>query len=359
MPSPEGVQWNPSSYSGLLTQYAISYLADIHTEGFIAGQVFKTIPVAAPSGSYNVWNRGDFLRRGGKRLANYEAAPIEGFGITSRTYSVDNWGVATLTTARDLAEARAGGTTDAEVWNLKTELVTARGVIEKEIAVAALVQTAGNWATTRAGVASGPTLTTQYIAWDQAAAVPVDDVLRWIEDMRLASGKKPNTLIIPIQLINVLKKNASLIDRIKYGGTMAAPTEVTTQQIQGLFGLENFLIPSCVYNTAAEGQTQSFAYIWGTNMWLGYVAPKPGILTPSAGYNFAWTGNTANGLPVGMQSGDGPQTWGTSPVESIEGLFIRRYRENRPSGEFIESELWTTPNVTASDYGMTLTATMT
>lgn len=357
MPQPEGSQLNPSSYSPLLTDFAISHYQAL--QGYVAGQVFPTIKVAAPSGSYNVWTRADFLRRGGKRLANYEAAPIEGFSTSSQTYSVGNWGVATLVTARDLAEARAGGTSDAELYNAKTEFVTEKGALEREIAVATLVQTSGNWATTRAGVASGPTLSSQFIAWDQAAAVPVDDVLRWKEDMRLRAGRAPNVMVIPIQLINVLKKNASLIDRIKYDGRMDRPMEVTLDQIRALFGIDKIVVPEAVYNSAAEGATAAYAYVWSTNMWLGYVAPRPSKFNPSAGYNFAWTGDTTTGLPTGMQAGEGPQTWGTSPVESVEGLFIRKYRENRPSGEFVESELWITPNVTANELGMTLTATMT
>jgi hypothetical protein len=314
MPQPEGLQLNPSGYVPFLSTIAGGLLPTF--DEFIAPMVAPTVPVAAPSGTYNVWKRADFMRR--------------------------------------------GGTQDADFVNAKIRFVTWKGALEKEIAVATLVQTAANWNTTYAGVNSGPT-GQQFLAWDQAASDPVDDVVAWIEALRLSSGIQMNTMIIPIAIMNKLKVNQNLLDRIKYGGTMTNPTEVTFQQIQGLFGIPKLLIPKGVYNTANEGQAQNLQYIWGrTTMWMGYVADTPSRETPSAIYNFAWTGDTAQGLPVGISpGGGGPQPWDASEDPEIAGLFMRRFRENRPNGEFLESELWITPNVTGADFGVTFTAAIT
>jgi len=45
-----------------------------------------------------------------------------------------------------------------------------------------------------------------------------------------------------------------------------------------------------VYNTAAEGATASMSFNAGKHALLAHVAPSPGIMTPSAGYTFSWTG---------------------------------------------------------------------
>jgi hypothetical protein len=45
-----------------------------------------------------------------------------------------------------------------------------------------------------------------------------------------------------------------------------------------------------VQNTAAEGDTNSHAFIGGKSALLTYVAPTPGLMTPSAGYTFTWSG---------------------------------------------------------------------
>lgn len=353
MPMPEGGQLNPSGYVPLLVTIAGGMLPTF-TE-FIADKVAPTVPVGAPTGLYNVWKRGDFMRRGGKRLANYEAAPIEGFATKSGTYSVDNWGVATMWTARDLAEARRGGTQDADFINAKVRFVTWKAALEREIAVATMCQTTGNWSTTLAGIAGAPG-GGQFRQWTDAASDPVQDIVLQTEALRLSGGMAPNTIIIPIQVMNALKTNPNLLNRIVYGGTMSNPTEISFDMIKQLFGIENFLIPKGVYNTAAEGQNDALTYIWGKTIWLGYVAPQASNQLPSALYNFAWTGDTSQGLPTGMAAGAGPQAWDANPDATVAGLFMRRYRENRPSGEFLESELWITPNVVGPEMAMTFTA---
>lgn len=356
MPNPEGAQLNPSGYSPLLTDMAGGLLLTMSE--FIADKIAPVIPVAAPSGKFNVWDRGDFMRRGGKRLANYEAAPIEGFNTSSSTYSVSKWGVAAMWTAQDLADARAGGTTDMQLINGKVELTVQRAGLEREIEVATKIQTTGNWSTTYAGVASGPT-GLQFLRWDNASADPVQDFVTWQEYMRLTFGIEANTAVIPISVINKLKVSPNLIDRIKYGGTMDRPTEVTFDQIKMLLNVERLFVPKAVYNTAAEGQTPVYAYIWSNTMWMGYVAPRPTTVTPSAMYTFAWTGDTTAGLPVGMAAGAGPAPWDATRDPRVAGLFMRRYRENRPSGEFVESELYSTSNVTAASMGITFTTPIT
>lgn len=358
MPQPEGVQLT-NSISPMLTNIALGFLPKLAAPtdqggmGFIAKQVFPNVPVAAPAGQYYIWKRGDFLRRQMKKLANYEAAPIIGFATGKGSYSVDKFGIATLYTAQDLANARVGGATSASFINAKNLLVTTTSLLELEMQTADVIQTAANWTFQITGVSSGPGAN-QILQWDQSASDPVADVDALRERMRLGSGYAPNTMILPIQVFNALRKNVNLIDRIKYGGTMDRPTEVTLQQMKALFRL-NILIPEGVYNTAKEGAADAFDYIYGKKVWIGFVAPMPSSETPSAGYHFSWNGDVSAGLPAGLDpSGDGPQAFGS--VRSSEGLFIRTYTENRPQGRFIESELFTTPNVVAADLGCLISA---
>ena len=48
-----------------------------------------------------------------------------------------------------------------------------------------------------------------------------------------------------------------------------------------------------VYNSANEGATASYAQIGDKDALLCYVNPSPGLMVPSAGYQFAWTGISA------------------------------------------------------------------
>lgn len=351
MPQPEGAALN-QSISPFLTQLAIGFIPTF--KEYIARQIFPTIPVAAPTGQYNIWRQGDFYRRGGKKLSNYEAPPIEGFSTDHGSYSTDHWGVSTVYTAKDLANARLAGTSEATHRMNKTRFVTGRGLLEREIEVAALCQTSANWTNTWAGVTSGAS-TNQFIGWDQTAAVPVDDIIAAKEVFRMTTGFEPNKIVIPIQVWNKMRSNASLIDRIKYGGTMDRPTEVTLQQLMALFEIDQIVVPKGVYNTAAEGATDAYSYIWTDTVWMGHVTPTPGLETPSAGYLFAWNGDATAGLPQGASGlgTSGPNPWGST--QSEEGLFIRTYDQERPQGRFIDCERFDQANVTAASLGMTFT----
>lgn len=50
------------------------------------------------------------------------------------------------------------------------------------------------------------------------------------------------------------------------------------------------LVARAIKNSGAEGAAVSMASVHGKNAALYYVAPAPGLLTPSAGYQFAWRG---------------------------------------------------------------------
>lgn len=352
MPMPEGSQLD-FGFSPVLTNIGLNFLPKL--DQFIGGMVFPNVPVASPDGQYNIWKQGDFLRRNGKRIANYEAVPLGGFATGTGNYSVVNWGVGTPYTARDLASARRRGMTDQAFKNAKVRWVVTQGVLEKEFRVKDLIQTTANWSTTIAGVTSNPNAS-QFLRWDQAAATPIDDVDSWKRKMRLLSGFTPNTMVIPEIVMLALKKNAQIQDRVKIsltGDNGRRPVEITYEHIKALLGIEKLLVPTAVYNSAAEGQADVLVEIWGQTMWLGYVSATPSSEDPSAGYDFSWTGNTGEGLPGGY-TGEGPQNFGS--VENDQGLFMREYVDNPRAARIIEGMLWTQPNVVAASLGMTWTA---
>lgn len=357
MPQPEGSQIS-FGYNPVLTNVGVNYIPSL-TDKFIGQSVFPTVPTAVDSGIYPVWKAGDFLRRNGKEIANYEAVPLGGFATGSGSFSVKNWGVGTPWTNRDLANARRRGMTDQAFKNLKAKWVTTQGLLEMEFRIRDLVQTTGNWSTTIGGVAATPNAS-QFLYWDLANSTPVDDVLLWKRKMRLLSGIEPNTMVIPEEVMLALRKNTQVIARITpgyYGAGQAVPVQVSVDQIRILFGLEKILTPLSMYNSAAEGQADVLVDIWGRTMWLGYVAADANMETPSAGYQFSWTGDTANGLPSDLQAGEGPENMGS--VMNDQGLFIREYIDQPRAAKVIEGMLWRSPNVVAAVLGMTWTTPIT
>lgn len=350
---PEGIQLT-QGLNPMLTSVAINFL-DSYKDQFIAKQIFPNVPSASPIGQYNVWKAGDFLRIQSKKLENRDPAPVIDFSTAKGSFSVDHYGVAANWSDIELAQARIGGIGSAMLINNKVNLVTLNGMLTLENVTASLIRTAGNWTTTAAGTTSAPVLGTSFIQWDQLTSDPVRDVIYYKRKMHLLTGFMPNVIVIPGQVMDQLRLNPSLIGRIQYTGTPIDPSQVTNEMIAKLFGIPKIIVPEGVYNAAAEGQAQSLTYFWGKDVWLGYVADAPGLTVPSAGYHFSWTGDVSQGLPAGMDpSGGGPQNLGS--IMSPEGLFIRRYDTPRPNLHWVESEIYTTPNVTAADLGCLLTA---
>ena len=57
-----------------------------------------------------------------------------------------------------------------------------------------------------------------------------------------------------------------------------------------MLGLEDVLVAGGVENIAIEGAAEDMQFIFGKSVLLIYAALRPGIMTPTAGYTFAWTG---------------------------------------------------------------------
>ena len=82
---------------------------------------------------------------------------------------------------------------------------------------------------------------------------------------------------------------ADIVGRLDRGQT-TGPVVVMRENLAALFELEQVLVMDAIHNTAKEGATASHSFIGGKHALLCYAAPSPGLMTPSAGYTFSWTG---------------------------------------------------------------------
>ena len=71
--------------------------------------------------------------------------------------------------------------------------------------------------------------------------------------------------------------------------------------LAAIFGVDRVLVAKAVKATNIEGQTAAYAFTHGKNALLCYVNPSPGLLAPSAGYSFVWTGiSEGMGTSIGI-----------------------------------------------------------
>jgi hypothetical protein len=97
-----------------------------------------------------------------------------------------------------------------------------------------------------------------------------------------------------------------------------------------MFEVDRVFVAQAVKATNNEGGTAAYSFTHGKNAALYHVPDAPGLLTPSAGYTFAWTG-VGGGLGT---------TIGTS-----------RIRMEHLKADRIEAEIAFDNKVVASDLG--------
>ena len=93
------------------------------------------------------------------------------------------------------------------------------------------------------------------------------------------------------KVFSILKNHADIIDRYKY----TSSASITEDLMASVLGVDRVLVMAGIKNTAAEGASASYAQIGDRDALLCYTAPSAGIMAPSAGYNFSWSGLAQSG----------------------------------------------------------------
>lgn len=248
-----------------MTNVSIAYKND----NYIADQIFPAVPVNKISGKYFVYTKADWLRNEAGVRAPATVGPISEYSLTAGTYACKeiSHGKWVPDEVVENADMPIQPRRDA------TEFSTDKVLLYREVDVAADVFGTG-WATS----------STPGTLWDDDASDPINDVEVGREAIVALIGREPNVMVIGRNVWTDLRHHPDLLDRIKYTqtGTM------TTQLLANLLGVPKLLIGNAIYTTTAEGQTATYSFIWGKHAWLGFVAPNPSLLTPSAGYTFTW-----------------------------------------------------------------------
>lgn len=271
-----------------LTNISIAFMQA--QQNFIADQIFPSIPVEKQSDRYYTYDRGYFNRD--ELQVRAPGTETKGGDFTvdnTPTYFTPVYGFHHDIDDQRRANSDAVLNPDREA----TELVSMKALIKREKAWVSAFFGTGIWTTERAGVASGPT-GTQYLRWDVANSTPVEDIRAGITSVLESTGMEPNCLVLGKRVYDKLIDHAEIVDRVKYNQVIgAAPggvARVDNTALATLFGLQKVLVMKAVENTAAEGQTNVHSFIGGKQALLAYAAPSPGLMTPSAGYTFSWTG---------------------------------------------------------------------
>ena len=267
-----------------LTNISIAYLQD--AMNFVAAKVFPNIPVAKKSDRYYTYDRGEF-----NRDEMEERAP--GTESAGGGYTVDNtptYYCPVYAFHKDVDdEMRANADAVLNPDREATEYVSQKALIKREKLWVGKYFTTSVWGKDITGVDATPT-GDQRLRWNDAASTPIENIREGKTYVLEDTGFEPNTLVIGKRVYDALVDHPDIIDRIKYGQTPGQPAMATLAALMNLFELERIFVMKAIENTGKEGQANSHSFIGGKHALLCYSAPNPGLMTPSAGYTFSWTG---------------------------------------------------------------------
>jgi len=278
-----------------LTNISIAYMQS--AEGFVADKVFPNIPVTKQGDQYYLYDRGYF---------NRDEMQIRGPGTESAggeyKLSTDNYFAPVYAFHHDIDDQRrANQDAPLNADREATELVSYKALLKREILWATAYFGTSIWTGARTGVASGVD-GIEFLQWNDAASTPIEDIRAEKTAMLLRTGFKPNTLVLGPQVADKLYDHPDIIDRVKYGQTPGRPAQIDASDLANLFKIPNVYVMEGIKNSAVEGAAESNAFIGGKGALLLYVAPSPGLMIPSAGYSFSWTGLLGAGAMGGRIS---------------------------------------------------------
>ena len=252
-----------------LTDISIAYLQA--ADNFIATKVFPIVRVSKRTDSYFTYTKNDFRRDEMQIRPPGTESAGSGYGLSTATYSCDVFAL-----HKDIdGQTLANSDSPLRPYEDATEFLMQRTLLKQEKQWAADAFVTGVWGTS----------TTPTNLWSAyAASTPITDVETAKRTVLIDTGYLPNTMAVGydtyIQLIN----HPDIVDRL----SNQADKIVNEAKLASIFGLPNFHICKASNNTAVEGETAVNAFVQGKHAWVGYVAPSPSLMAPSAGYTFVW-----------------------------------------------------------------------
>lgn len=280
-----------------LTNISVAYMQS--QDAFIASRVFPIVPVEKQTDKYFTYTKNDWFRDEAELRADGTQSAGSGYGLSTASYSCDVYAFHKDVGPQARANVDAGLALDRDA----TLFVTQRLLLRQEM----------QWVTDCFSTSIWGTDSTPSNLWsDYTLSDPINDVETGKETILSNTGFLPNTLVLGYQTFRALRNHPDIIDRFKYTSSQ----NISAQMLAGIFEVDRIFVARAVKATNVEGETAAYGFVHGKHALLCYVAPTPGLLTPSAGYTFVWRGLPGGiGADVAISRESIPLTGGAERVE--------------------------------------------
>ena len=274
----------------ILTNFSIGYV----DQALYGERVMPVTPVNTQSGRYRVFDRSNWLIFESAREPGAVANEIQGakwsedfFYTRERSLQVPIFDEERqqLTSQGGLANAVFGGALQLNPELDATALAVRSILLDHEKQVSTLVRDPAQYAVANKVVLAGAQQWDDYTGGVASTSNPVTAIQIGMRAVYAATGRYPNTLIVPGLGMQYVENHPRIVDRFK-NFSLSIP-----DAFRVLTGFEGTILPvDSVYNAAnnidATINVQSF---WGKDVWLGIVDPGLGLNQFTFGKTFSQT----------------------------------------------------------------------
>lgn len=258
-----------------LTSISIAFLQS--QDDFIARKVFPTLPVNKQSDVYFTYDKKQWFRSDSRKRAPGTESAGSGF-----TLGTDSYIASVNAIHKDVDDqVRANADTVIAPDRDATEFVTRDLMLQAELDWAARYFSTGVWT----GSTSGGDITPGTL-WDAGGSTPITDMREQLRSVHQKTGFRPNKLVLGPLVWDVLLDHPDFLDRIR----TTTDQIVTTALLAAVLEIDEVLIANALEDQNQEGASEDLQYVFGKRALLVYAAPRPGLMTPTGGYTFAWRG---------------------------------------------------------------------
>ena len=241
---------------------------------FLAEKLAPFASQPQQSGTFFIYTPSFWMRvpTGGVRASNAPYTKL-GYGVSSDTYKTVEHGFEKLLPD----PIRNASQTPEDLQMMDVRFLTNSLQMEIEAAVAAKLFTSSVWG-------AGDVTLTGANQWDDYAnSDPVKDVKAGRLAIKRLVGEFPNTMFIGVSSWEKLIEHPLLLDKFKY----TQKGILTEDLLAAVFKVDEIVVGDTSYNSAAEGQTQVGADIWGTNALL-LCRNTPTLGVANGAYTYIW-----------------------------------------------------------------------
>lgn len=257
-------------FQGKIDVPLTNFAREFRNNALVSDRVAPRVPTMKQSDLYAIWGTENLQDPGDEVRATTAAAIEVVQTLSTDKFFTDDHALSRLVA---LEEPSAMSSFGRDPYRWATQVLMDRLLLKKEIRLATLITDAAQYAAANKVTLSG---TSQWS--DAANSSPIDDV----ETAKLQVGligTPANTMVLSPSVFAKLRVNDEI--KARFANVTGGP--ITLQQLAEVFSLDNVLLSGAVKES---GGTKS--YVWGKDVWVGYVSPAPSPEDVSFCKSFVW-----------------------------------------------------------------------